>query len=131
MTAVNGELPGIGADRLGGPGRRLVILSFCHSVIARLGGDFCDIWLAFRVAGTSTERRHPVMGCRAFSVRFCWSFGTLGHDRDTVAPSWPVIGNSARFSLSREGVASSHSVVATGLVSRPGVEFGTLRVCQF
>ena len=33
--------------------------------------------------------------------------------------------------LSREGVVSSHSVMATGLVSRHGVKFGTLRVCQF
>ena len=34
-------------------------------------------------------------------------------------------------SLSREGVVSSCSVVATPLVSRLGVEFGTLRACRY
>ena len=34
-------------------------------------------------------------------------------------------------SLSGEGVVSSHSVVATGLVSRHGLEFGTWRAAQF
>ena len=33
--------------------------------------------------------------------------------------------------LSLGGVVSSHSVMATGLVSKHVVEFGTLRVCQF
>ena len=79
------DLPGIGAGRLGGPGRRLVILSFCHSVIARLGGDFGDIWLAFRVAGTRTERRHPVMGHHGhFRCDFA---GVSGHWAMTGTPS--------------------------------------------
>ena len=39
--------------------------------------------------------------------------------------------NKSLVALSREGVVSSHSVIATGLCSRHGVEFGTLRVCQF
>ena len=33
--------------------------------------------------------------------------------------------------LSREGVVSSHSVLATGLVPRHRSEFGTLEPCQF
>ena len=36
-----------------------------------------------------------------------------------------------RCALSREGVVSSYSVVATGLVSRHRVEFGTLRARRF
>ena len=36
-----------------------------------------------------------------------------------------------KAALSGEGVVSSHSVVATGLVSRHGLEFGTQRAAQF
>ena len=42
-----------------------------------------------------------------------------------------TIKSSNRVSLSGEGVVSSHSVVATGLVSRHRTEFGTLRVVRF
>ena len=34
-------------------------------------------------------------------------------------------------SLSREGVVSSHSVIAAGLTSRHRSEFGTLKHCRF
>ena len=43
----------------------------------------------------------------------------------TAAVKWLV------DSLSGESVVSSHSVVATGLVSRHGLEFGTWRAAQF
>ena len=46
-------------------------------------------------------------------------------------PWWVGSGLTTSVPLSGEGVVSSYSVVATGLVSRHGVEFGTFRVCRF
>ena len=60
----------------------------------------------------------------ATSARFCSLWGGCCQ--------LPLCGSyRACFALSGEGVVSSHSVVATGLVSRHRSEFGTLRAVRF
>ena len=75
--------------------------AFCPGPLGREDG--CSRFSGRR--GTMTEQQRPVLGCH----------GPLRRD----------------FALSGEGVVSSHSVVAIGLVSRHRSEFDTLRAVRF
>ena len=58
----------------------------------------------------------------------CKAKGKRGHTKENQF-STTSRANKNAAPLSGEGVVSSHSVTATGLVWRHGVEFGTLKVC--
>ena len=110
----------------------------CHSVISVIlssptGGGFLR-----HFAGVSGRWHHD----RA--TAFC--HGPLGHEKRAELLDFPGAGHHDRataschglswalrrgFALSGEGVVSSHSVEATGLVSRHRSEFGTLRAVRF
>ena len=93
-------------------------------------GPLAPVWL--ETGGTSTKLKDQVVGLPANSspsnlpLEDSVSTGAPRH-LHWDPPEPPVAAGAA---LSREGVVSSHSVIATGLCSRQG-RFGTLEHCRF
>ena len=113
------------------PGPGLVILSLCHSIIARFGMNFWPhLHGFFDTQGATAKRlRSATASNRCESTAIISAFGAPGSDdRANSVCHRLVIGI---FALSGEGVPALHSVIATGPGSRHGSEFGTSKHCRF